>query len=214
MPTGCARHRWAGALPDPPQVTDDETIVQEHRVVCVGAATQVGYRCMPHSHPPAGPPGPCCHPPACLSPTGIQGGWGANHRPVFKFCIVHLLSLILNHVEGRSAGLAVPRPCGQPLPWLLLQLVAPTQLPGQHWDRRPGSPAALFSLWGPWPLSGCFQVTAPFPLPLLQCLAFPQPASAWTPTSATTRFRAVVADPQPVPRWVGAGVRPWSRVGV
>lgn len=28
--------------------------------------------------------------------------------PVFKFCIVHLLSLILNHIEGRSAGVALP----------------------------------------------------------------------------------------------------------
>lgn len=28
--------------------------------------------------------------------------------PVFKFCIVHLLSLILNHIEGRSAGVAMP----------------------------------------------------------------------------------------------------------
>lgn len=81
LPVGHARCCWAGALRDPLQVTDDETIVQEHRVVCVGAATQVGYRCM----------------------------------PVFKFCIVHLLSLILNHVEGRSAGVAVPllsRPAG------------------------------------------------------------------------------------------------------
>lgn len=45
LSVGHARCCWAGALQDPLQVTDDETIVQEHRVVCVGAATQVGYRC-------------------------------------------------------------------------------------------------------------------------------------------------------------------------
>lgn len=45
----------------------------------------------------------------------------------------------------------------------------------EHWS---GSAAALFSLWGPWPLSGCFQVTVPFPL-LLLCSA-----SAWTPPPA------------------------------
>lgn len=62
----------------------------------------------------------------------------------------------------------------------LLQLVAPAQPPGQ--DQCPSSPAALFSLWGLWPLSGCFQVTVPFPLPLVQRSAFPQPASAWPPS--------------------------------
>ncbi|XP_053848986.1 minor histocompatibility antigen H13 isoform X1 [Vidua macroura] len=87
LPVGRAWRCWAGALQDPLQVTDDETIVQEHRVVCVGAATQVGYRCM----------------------------------PVFKFCIVHLLSLILNHIEGRSAGVAMP-------------------LLSQHWDWHPAPP--------------------------------------------------------------------------
>lgn len=41
---GGARLGAAGLGPfqTPPRVTDDETIVPEHRVVCVGAAAQVG----------------------------------------------------------------------------------------------------------------------------------------------------------------------------
>lgn len=58
--------------------------------------------------PPAGPPGPCSRAPLfALAPAWAQSGRAANHRPVFKFCIVHLLSLILNHLKGRR-GRAVP----------------------------------------------------------------------------------------------------------
>lgn len=47
-----------------------------------------------------------------------------------------------------------------------------------------------FSQWGWWPLSGCFQVTVPFPLPLLWHWAFPQPG----PCSVIPRFRAGVTE--------------------
>lgn len=108
---GGARLGAAGLGPfqTPPRVTDDETIVPEHRVVCVGAAAQVGgidvrrvSTPLPVPHPPWGP----CSPPFpfAWAPLGARGGQAAPHRPVFKFCIVHLLSLILNHLKGSGAG--------------------------------------------------------------------------------------------------------------
>lgn len=122
----------------------------------------------------------CARASCCVCRSSHPGG--VSMLPVFKFCIVHLLSLILNHIEGRSAGVAMP-------------LFSCSAGPGL------ASSSPAFSHWGRVAIVCLFpsdQVTVPFPLPLFWHWAFPQPG----PCSAILRFRAGVLSTE----WVRARV--------